>query len=102
MADPSQPPQPLLAAGWKRGCGLMIMIIGIGLTMLSGLCTLGMTIADLSDTGHHGGDLNLRGIQYIVGLPFVVIGALIWWGGWALGRKPRVAATPAGPRDTDS
>jgi hypothetical protein len=77
----SQPqPQPLLASGWQRGCGLLVMILGIALTMLSGLCTLGMTIADLSDTGHHGGDLDLRGIQYIVGLPFVVIGALIWWG----------------------
>ena len=80
----------------------MIMILGIGLTMLSGLCTLGMTIVDLSDTGHHGGDLDLRGIQYIVGLPFVVIGALIWWGGWALGRKPRATATGSGQRDPDS
>ncbi len=41
------------------------MMLGIALTTLSGLCTMGMTIADLSDTGHHGGELDLRGIQYI-------------------------------------
>jgi hypothetical protein len=46
---------------------------------LSGLCTMGMTIADLSDSGHHGGDIDLSGIQYIVGARFVLIGSLIWW-----------------------
>ncbi len=65
------------------------MVLGIGLTMLSGLCTVGMTIADLSAEGHHGGDVNLTGIQYVLGAPFIVIGALIWWGGWAVGRKGR-------------
>jgi hypothetical protein len=65
------------------------MILGIALTTLSGLCTMGMTIADLSDSGGHGGDINLSGIQYIFGAPFILIGALIWWGGWALGRKNR-------------
>jgi hypothetical protein len=94
MTDPSQQPQPVLAPGWQRGCGLLIMMLGIALTTLSGLCTMGMTIADLSDSGHHGGELDLRGIQYIFGLPFVVIGALIWWGGWALSRKKRGTAAP--------
>ena len=83
MADHSQQPQPLLASGWQSGCGQMVMIFGIGLTTLSGLCTMGMTVADLS------------GIQYIVGAPFVLIGALIWWGGWALSRKAPGAAVPA-------
>ena len=63
---------------------------------LSGLCTMGMTIADLSDSGHHGGDIDLSGIQYIVGAPFILIGALIWWGGSALRRKAPVTAVPAG------
>jgi hypothetical protein len=44
VSDHSPPPQRLLASGWQRGCGQMIMIFGIGLTMLSGLCTMGMTI----------------------------------------------------------
>jgi hypothetical protein len=83
VADPFQPQQPPPASGWQRGCGLMIIMLGIALTMLSGVCTMGMTIADLSDSGHHGGEIDLRGIQYIIGLSFVVIGALVWWGGWA-------------------
>ena len=103
MADHSPQPQPVLAPGWRRGCGQLIMILGIGLTLLSGLCTMGMTIADLSDTGQHGGDINLSGIQHIFGLPFVVIGALIWWGGWALRRQNPGAAVSAGlsPGDDD-
>jgi hypothetical protein len=96
MADRSPEPQPVLASGWQRGCGQMIMIFGTGLTMLSGLCTMGMTIADLSDSGHHGGEINLSGIQYIFGVPFIVIGALIWWGGSALRRKASRARVPTG------
>ena len=96
MADHSPQPQPLLASAWQRGCGQMIMILGIGLTTLSGLCTMGMTIADLSDSGHHGGEIDLRGIQYIMGAPFILVGALIWWGGSALRRKAPGAAVPAG------
>jgi hypothetical protein len=95
VADHSQQPQPLLASGWQSGCGQMVMIFGIGLTTLSGLCTMGMKVADLSSSGHHGGDIDLSGIQYIVGEPFVLIGALIWWGGWALHRKALGAAVPA-------
>ena len=98
VTDHSPQPQPLLASGWQRGCGQMIMTFGIGLTMLSGLCTMGMTIADLSDSGHHGGDIDLRGIQYIFGAPFILIGALIWWGGSALRRKAPGTAVPAGSR----
>jgi hypothetical protein len=102
VADHSPQPQPLLASGWQRGCGQTIMIFGIGLTMLSGLCTMGMTIADLSDSGHHGGgDIDLRGIQYIIGAPFILIGALIWWGGSALRRKAPGAAIRAGRPPSD-
>src|SRR5207245_2615503 len=103
MADHSQRPQPVLASGWQRGCGQIIMLWGIALTLLSGLCTVGMTIADLSDSGHHGGDINLSGIQYIFGAPFIVIGALIWRGGSALRRKAPGSAVPAArlPRDED-
>jgi hypothetical protein len=71
------------------------MIFGIGLMTLSDLCTMGMTIADLSDSGHHGGDIDLRGIQYIVGAPFVLIGAADLVGVSALRRKAPGAAVPA-------
>jgi hypothetical protein len=90
---------PVLAPGWKHGCGLTIMIFGILLTALSGLCTAGMTIMDLSGGGGGGGDVNLSGVQYVFGGPFILIGALLWWGGWALGRVRPAApgATPPTP-----
>jgi hypothetical protein len=77
------------------------MLFGIALTLLSGLCTFGMTITNLSDSGHHGGEINLSGIQFIVGAPFIVIGALIWWGGRALRRKASGGAATGGSSNTD-
>ena len=82
-----------MAPGWRRGCGLTIMILGIIMTVLSGLCTAGMTIGDLSGGG---GDINLSGIQFIVGGPFILIGALMWWGGHALSRVKPPPGPPAG------
>ena len=84
-----------MAPGWRRGCGLTIMILGILLTSVSGLCTAGMTISDLS-SGGGGGDVNLSGIQYIVGGPFILVGALMWWGGHALSRVKPPPGPPAG------
>jgi len=86
-----------MAPGWRRGCGLTIMILGIIMTVLSGLCTAGMTIGDLSGGGGGGGgDINLSGIQFIVGGPFILIGALMWWGGHALSRAKPPPGPPAG------
>jgi len=86
-----------MAPGWRRGCGLTIMILGIIMTVLSGLCTAGMTIGDLSGgCGGGGGDINLSGIQFIVGGPFILIGALMWWGGHALSRVKPPPGPPAG------
>jgi hypothetical protein len=87
-----------MAPGWRRGCGLTIMILGILLTSVSGLCTAGMTISDLSSGG---GELNLSGIQYIVGGPFILIGALMWWGGHALGKVRPVYPDPSQVTPTD-
>ena len=84
--------QPVLASGWKRGCGLTIMILGIVMTAHSGLCTGAMTIADLSSGGHGGGEVNLTGVQYVVGGPFIILGGLMWLGGWALSRKLQAPA----------
>ena len=102
-ADPpgdGSPPQgaPVLAPTWKRGCGLTIMIIGIIMTAFSGICTAGMTIGDMTSGGGGGGDLNLTGVQFIVGGPFVLVGALLWWGGRALSKaKPSGGSSPPGP-----
>jgi len=93
-------PVPVLAPTWKRGCGLTIMILGIILTAFSGLCTAGMTVGDLTSGGGGGGDLNLSGVQYVVGGPFILIGALMWWGGWALSKakpSPPGGVPPAPP-----
>jgi hypothetical protein len=86
----------VLAPGWRYGCGIAIMVLGIILTAFSGICTVGMTIGDLSSGGGGGGDLNLSGVQYVVGGPFILIGALMWWGGWALSRAKR-PSPPGGP-----
>jgi hypothetical protein len=86
-----------MAPGWRRGCGLTIMIIGIIMTVLSGLCTAGMTIGDLTSGGGGGGELNLSGVQFIVGGPFILIGALMWWGGHALSRAKPPPGSPPGP-----
>jgi hypothetical protein len=80
------------------------MILGIIMTAVSGLCTAGMTIGDLSGGGG-GGDLNLSGVQFIVGGPFILIGALLWWGGHALSRvkpspRPTAGSTGSGPPQT--
>ena len=70
-----------------------MMLFGIALTLLS----FGMTIADLSDGEYHGAEINLSGVQFIVGTPFIVIGTLIWWGGWALRRKAARGAPDTDP-----
>ena len=74
------------------------MIIGIIMTAFSGICTAGMTIGDLTGGGGGGGDLNLSGVQFVVGGPFILIGALMWWGGWALSKaKPSGGSGQPGP-----
>jgi hypothetical protein len=100
MSDSGLPTGPTPATGTtpRRVFGIILLVLGILLTGFSGLCTVGMTIADLSDGSHGGGDVNLSGIQYIFGGPFIVIGALMWWGGWALSRKKR---PPEGPKDAE-
>jgi hypothetical protein len=67
--------------------GIIIMLLGIGMTVVSGLCTTAFMIGDL--TGNtSGGELNLSGIEFIIGGPFILVGALMWWGGARLKRRP--------------
>ncbi len=67
------------------------MLIGIAMTVVSGLCTAGFMIDDLSTGGGGGGEINLSGIEFVIGGPFILIGALMWWGG---ARLKRVPSTP--------
>lgn len=62
------------------------MLIGIGMTVVSGLCTTAFMIGDLSGGG--GGEINLSGIEFIIGGPFILVGVLMWWGGARLKRLP--------------
>jgi hypothetical protein len=39
-------------------------------------------------TSSGGGEINLSGVEFIVGGPFILIGALMWWGGARLKRRP--------------
>lgn len=62
------------------------MLIGIGMTVVSGLCTTAFMIGDI--TGNSGGEINLSGIEFVIGGPFILVGALMWWGGARLKRLP--------------
>jgi hypothetical protein len=89
----------------RRVFGIILLVLGISMTLVSGLCTAGMTIADLTSSGGGGGEINLSGIQFIVGGPFIVIGALMWWGGHRLSKpKKRMDSNPASgpPAETPS
>ena len=88
----------------RKVFGVILLIVGVGMTLVSGLCTAAFTVGDMfSSSGGGGGDINLTGIQFFVGGPFIVVGALLWWGGHRLlrpWRKRRAAerggATSAG------
>ncbi|HYV90015.1 MAG TPA: hypothetical protein VFA91_15675 [Candidatus Polarisedimenticolia bacterium] len=89
-AAPPPPPPPVPALpppiGAKRVIGIIIMLLGIALTVGSGLCTTVFMVNDMTSSG--GGEINLSGVEFIVGGPFILIGALMWWGGARLKRRP--------------
>ena len=91
MSEPaaSQPPSspaPPTPPTARRIIGIIIMLIGIGMTVVSGLCTTAFMIGDM--TGNGGGEIDLSGVEFIIGGPFILIGALMWWGGARLKRLP--------------
>jgi len=91
MSEPdgaSSPPPPALPPpyGAKRVIGIIIMALGIALTVGSGLCTTVFMVNDMTSSG--GGEINLSGVEFIIGGPFILIGALMWWGGARLKRRP--------------
>lgn len=89
MSDPAAVPPPAARpapVSARRVIGIIIMVIGIGMTVVSGLCTSAFMIGDM--TGNGGGEIDLSGVEFIVGGPFILIGALMWWGGARLKRIP--------------
>ncbi len=73
----------------RRVFGLLLLIIGVGMTLVSGLCTAAFTVGDMFSSGGGGGEIDLTGVQFFVGGPFIVVGALLWWGGHRLLRPWR-------------
>ena len=95
MSELNTPPVPPLSPPTtiRRVIGIIIMLLGIGMTVVSGLCTTAFMIGDLTgNTG--GGELNLSGVEFIVGGPFILVGAVMWWGGARLKRRPVVRPDP--------
>lgn len=95
MSEPSSspvapPPQPSSA---RRIFGIIVMLLGIAMTVISGLCTTAFMVGDMTAGSGGGGDINLSGIEFIVGGPFILIGALMWWGGARL-KRPRANPPP--------
>ena len=69
----------------------MLMISGILLVAGAGLCT---TVVAVSDGG--GPELRIDAATALVfGGPFILVGALMGWGGWAL-RRRKTAQPPPG------
>ena len=93
MSEPSSirlpPAQP---SSGRRVFGIILMLLGIAMTVISGLCTGAFMVGDIVDGGRGGGgDVNLSGIEFIIGGPFILVGALMWWGGARL-KRPRSTA----------
>jgi hypothetical protein len=90
MSDPAL--EPTISRG-RRTFGLIIMLLGIAMTVTAGLCTTAFFVGDMTSSGGGGGDINLSGIEFIVGGPFILVGALMWWGGARL-KRPRQSQSP--------
>ena len=97
MSDPAAAPPPHLRpppVTARRVIGIIIMVIGIAMTVISGLCTAGFMVDDFS-SGGGGGEINLSGIEFVIGGPFILIGGLMWWGGARLKRLPPSPPDPS-------
>lgn len=96
MSDQAPVPPPPPASpppSGRRVFGIILMLIGIAMTVISGLCTTAFMVGDMTGSSGGGGDINLSGIEFIIGGPFILIGALMWWGGARL-KRPRPSPPP--------
>jgi hypothetical protein len=89
MHDPASGP-PDAGLGW-RAFGVLLIVAGIFLTVVSGVCTTAILL-DPSG-GPELGDLS--GAALVIGGPFILVGVLLWWGGvraFRKGKRARAAA----------
>jgi hypothetical protein len=93
-------PQP----GPMRGfVGNAMLAVGIIMVALCGTCTAYFVIGSLIDLaqGHSGGEFDSGSILVMaamLGLPPIVVGALLVWGGSRLRRAPRPPPASPPPR----
>jgi hypothetical protein len=80
VPDGGQPPSKV-----RRVIGTLMLVIGIVLTGGAGLCSAFFALWFL----------NFSVAPFIYGLPFMLIGALLWWAGAAVRGKRRKKALPA-------
>jgi hypothetical protein len=74
--------------------GGMMVVIGVLMVGLCGLCTAVFAIGSLVDLaqGHSGGEFSAGSLlqaALTLGLPPIAVGALLIWGGLRLQRKPK-------------
>ena len=95
LPDPMGPASPVSPT--RRVIGGLLLIVGILMTVGSGLCT-GVLLVAFAFDGNTGPELSGDGlflIPLIFGGPFIVIGGLLWWGGKALrGKQPPAPPPP--------
>ena len=72
------------------------LMVGVGFLMVAtcGLCTAVFAIGSLIDMaqGHSGGEFSSASVlqaALTLGLPPIVVGGLLIWGGFRLGREPK-------------
>jgi hypothetical protein len=103
VSDPAsnRPPPPPQPRSGRRVFGIIVMLLGIAMTAISGLCTTVFMVGDMTGGNRGGGDINLSGIEFIVGGPFILVGALLWWGGARL-KRPRLSQPQGLPAAGDT
>jgi len=86
MLDSNQnPPDPPPGTQARRVWGALLMVLGLLLVGISGLCAIGGGIGYLGE-----GDQESHAIaafMMVVSGPFILIGALLLWGGVRLRRR---------------
>ncbi len=91
MTEPA-PARNLAPSATLRAVGYVLATLGFLWTLLTGGCTLLFVAGSLGSMVTRSGDAGMLGLALMIGLPGILPGALMLWGGWALLRKTR--ATP--------
>lgn len=103
MTDPNS------RAGGSRGAApgagrqivaILLLVLGAVLTILSGACTGLFFVGFLIDssTGPELSGADLWMAPLVVGGPFILVGALMWWGGAKL-RRNSASSPPESPKN---